>query len=195
MDASFEQVQFIYFELEIMSVVSFDSSYDSSCVSRISFDSLPLDFGVDEERYETDAQYQQAVDLLALHGDVCQTKYESDDAYASAVQIVSGVGSSISSTNSRYTVGDFDILPTEDLDVDEEKWRCDRKYRNAINYLESVTPGDIRESVFNSDKKYRDAVNFLVTSAFGAKVAEVADRLRKMDTEEIEYIVQRYKKM
>jgi len=69
------------------------------------------------------------------------------------------VGGTNMTTPRRYTVGDFDFIPTE-MEVDEERCESDARYCRAIDYIAEVSSGISREA-FNKNKKYRNAVNLL----------------------------------
>jgi len=61
----------------------------------------------------------------------------------------------------RFTVGEFHLIPDGQLDVDEEKCARDTNYREAIDYLECVSPNTLRVCLFDSCKTYRSCVNVL----------------------------------
>jgi len=85
------------------------------------------------------------------------------------------IGATNMTTPRRYTVGDFDFLPTE-LEVDEDRYESDTGYCRAIEYMSEVS-SVISRSAFNTNKEYRNAVNMLAEGStdFSGNKQEIRD--------------------
>jgi len=111
---------------------------------------------------------------MSIYESICGLNANKTYQFDKTIRIGSEGGSE-GGRSVRYTVGDFDFLPSA-MPVDERRCKTDSNYSKAMAYIADVSSLDISRKAFNKDKKYRDALNLLVA---GTKAKSLEDRIKK----------------